>query len=68
MFSDRRVFDPRHSPSILCHRDAQVHAMVLNLADALEGHIPGNMILYGPTGAGKTAAARFVIEQLEERA
>tara|TARA_B100000965_G_C19595648_1_gene760068 strand:+ start:1877 stop:2998 length:1122 start_codon:yes stop_codon:yes gene_type:complete len=42
--------------------------MVLNLADALEGHIPGNMILYGPTGAGKTAAARFVIQQLEERA
>jgi len=68
MFSDRRVFDPRHSPSALCHRDAQVHAMVLNLADALEGHIPGNMILYGPTGAGKTAAARFVIQQLEERA
>ncbi len=68
MFSDRRVFDPRHSPSTLRHRDAQVHAMVLNLADALEGHIPGNMILYGPTGAGKTAAARFVIQQLEERA
>ena len=68
MFSDRRVFDPRHSPSTLRHRDAQVHAMVLNLADALEGHIPGNMILYGTTGAGKTAAARFVIQQLEERA
>ncbi|HJM66977.1 MAG TPA: AAA family ATPase [Candidatus Thalassarchaeaceae archaeon] len=65
---DRRVFDPQHAPSALNHRDEQIRAMVLNLADALEGHIPGNMILFGPSGVGKTAASRFVAQQLEERA
>jgi len=68
VFVDRRVFDPHHSPPTLNHRDTQIRAMVMNLADALEGHIPGNMILFGPSGVGKTAASRFVGQQLEERA
>lgn len=68
VFIDRRVFDPHHSPPTLKHRDEQIKAMVMNLSDALEGHIPGNMILFGPSGAGKTAATRFVAQQLEERA
>ncbi|MBA46385.1 MAG: hypothetical protein CMB31_07360 [Euryarchaeota archaeon] len=68
VFVDRRVFDPHHSPSTFNHRDSQIRTMVMNLADALEGHIPGNLVLYGPSGTGKTAATRFVAQQLEERA
>ncbi len=68
VFIDRRIFDPNHSPSVLNHRDSQIQTMVMNLADALEGHIPGNMVLYGPSGTGKTATTRFVSQQLEERA
>jgi len=68
VFIDRRIFDPHHSPSTFNHRESQIRTMVMNLADALEGHIPGNMILYGPSGTGKTGATRFVAQQLEERA
>ena len=51
VFIDRRIFDPHHSPSTFNHRESQIRTMVMNLADALEGHIPGNMILYGPSGS-----------------
>ncbi len=68
LFVDRPVFDPRHAPGSLPHRSPQIEAMVLNLVDALRGHIPSNMVLYGATGSGKTAVSRHVLSQLGEQA
>jgi cell division control protein 6 len=68
LFVERAIFDARHTPSNLPHRNVQIEAMVLNLVDALRGHIPSNMILYGATGSGKTAVSRHVLNQLSEQA
>ena len=59
----------RHSfrPSHLPHRDREVEQLSFNLLEALRGQIPSNMILYGVTGAGKTAVTSFVCNQLVEK-
>ena len=42
-------------------------SLVRNLVDALNGHIPSNMLLYGVPGSGKTVVTRFVLSQLREK-
>jgi cell division control protein 6 len=64
LFIDRKAFDHAFEPSSLPHRDHEVEALVRNLVDALNGHIPSNMLLYGVPGSGKTVVTRFVLGQL----
>jgi len=64
LFIDRKAFDHAFEPSNLPHRDHEVEALVRNLVDALNGHIPSNMLLYGVPGSGKTVVTRFVLGQL----
>ena len=35
------------------HREHELDSLVRNLVDALNGHIPSNMLLYGVPGSGK---------------
>ena len=42
-------------------------ALVRNLVDALNGHIPSNMLLYGVPGSGKTVVTRYVLSQLRDK-
>ncbi|MEC8874227.1 MAG: orc1/cdc6 family replication initiation protein [Candidatus Thermoplasmatota archaeon] len=67
LFTDRRAFDHAYEPSRLPHREHEVDALVRNLVDALNGHIPSNMLLYGVPGSGKTVVTRFVLGQLRDK-
>ena len=67
LFIDRRAFDHAFEPSSLPHRDHEVEALVRNMVDALNGHIPSNMLLYGVPGSGKTVVTRFVLGQLLDK-
>ena len=67
LFVDRRAFDHAFEPSRLPHREHEVDGLVRNLVDALNGHIPSNMLLYGVPGSGKTVVTRFVLGQLREK-
>ena len=67
LFIDRKAFDHAFEPSRLPHREHEVDALVRNLVDALNGHIPSNMLLYGVPGSGKTVVTRFVLGQLRQK-
>jgi len=67
LFIDRKAFDHAFEPSNLPHRDHEVEALVRNLVDALNGHIPSTMLLYGVPGSGKTVVTRFVLGQLLDK-
>ncbi|HJM24052.1 MAG TPA: orc1/cdc6 family replication initiation protein [Candidatus Thalassarchaeaceae archaeon] len=67
LFIDRRAFDHAFEPARLPHREHEVDSLVRNLVDALNGHIPSNMLLYGVPGSGKTVVTRFVLSQLREK-
>ena len=67
LFIDRKAFEHAFEPSNLPHREQEVDALVRNLVDVLNGHIPSNMLLYGVPGSGKTVVTRFVLGQLLEK-
>ncbi len=66
IFADRNVFSPGYSPESLPHRDTQVTNLASILVKALRGDAPSNVLMYGKTGTGKTAVARYVGEELEQ--
>ena len=66
IFKDKRPLDHRYLPDKLVHRDEQITQIAKNWVDILEGVTPSNVTLYGKTGTGKTAAAKFAREQLLE--
>ena len=59
----RHDFRPAHLP----HRQEEIEKISYNLWEALKGHIPSNMTLYGVTGAGKTAVTDYVCHHLKEK-
>jgi len=65
LFIQKEVLRHTHQPAELPHRNSEIDHLSFNLVEALKGHIPSNMILYGVTGAGKTAVTRYVCEQLQ---
>lgn len=67
LFVQKEVLRHTHQPEILPHRDYERDQLSFNLVEALKGDIPSNMILYGVTGAGKTAVTRFVCDQLQRK-
>ena len=67
LFINKEVMRHSHSPKELPHREREIKAIRFNLVEALKGQIPSNMILYGVTGAGKTAVTRFICSQLEDK-
>ena len=67
LFADRKAFDHSFAPNKLPHREREIEVLVRNLVDALNGHIPSNMLLYGVPGSGKTAVTRYVLGHLREK-
>ena len=67
LFTDRSAFDHAFEPARLPHREHELDSLVRNLVDALNGHIPSNMLLYGVPGSGKTVVTRYVLSQLREK-
>lgn len=54
-------------PNYLPHRNKQIQKIGLILATALKGGVPSNILCYGLTGTGKTAVAKYVLEELRRK-
>ncbi|MFA5614032.1 MAG: AAA family ATPase [Methanoculleus sp.] len=66
LFRDIDVFDPTYLPLHLAHRDAQTRELAYLIDPALQGGTPGNAILRGPPGTGKTTTVRTVFAEVEK--
>ena len=67
LFQNKESLRHNYKPNNLPHRKNEIDTLSFNLVEALKGHIPSNMTLYGVTGAGKTAVTNYVCSQLEEK-
>ena len=65
IFENKEVLRPSYTPHKLPHREDQINNMATILVTALRGETPSNILIYGKTGTGKTASAKFVSEELE---
>lgn len=55
---------PTYMPETLPHREDEINDLASVLVPALRGETPSNVFIYGKTGTGKTAVAKFVGKQL----
>ncbi len=67
IFKDREKLLPDYVPDELPHRDEQIRKLATVLAPALRGSRPSNVFIYGLTGTGKTAVAKYVLRKLAEK-
>ena len=65
--SKTRTSSPQLPATQLPHRQEEIEKISYNLWEALKGHIPSNMTLYGVTGAGKTAVTDYVCHHLKAK-
>ncbi|KUK04407.1 MAG: archaeal cell division control protein 6 [Methanosarcinales archaeon] len=65
LFVNREVLRSTHTPESLPHREKEVNHLANVLVAALRGQTPSNVLIYGKTGTGKTAVAKFVGKELE---
>ncbi|WP_246308135.1 AAA family ATPase [Halorarum salinum] len=65
IFENKEVLRPSYTPHELPHRTDQINKMATILVSALRGETPSNILIYGKTGTGKTASAKFVSQELE---
>jgi len=66
IFQNRDVLRPTYTPRELPHRQDQINGLASVLVPALRGETPSNVLIYGKTGTGKTAVAKYVGKELEE--
>lgn len=67
IFKSKEVLRPSYTPDFLPHRDRQINSLATILVSALRGDTPSNILIYGKTGTGKTAATRHVGFELEKK-
>ncbi|WP_413825412.1 Cdc6/Cdc18 family protein [Methanobrevibacter sp. UBA337] len=68
VFKDIKPLDHRFLPEHLPHRKEQITSIAKYWVEALNNVAPSDITIYGKTGTGKTAAAKFAKEQLKEAA
>ena len=64
IFVNREVMRPSYMPEILPHREKEINDLASVLVPALKAETPSNVFIYGKTGTGKTAVAKFVGKEL----
>lgn len=57
------IFDPLFIPPKICHRDNELKETLKIMADDKTS----NLLLYGPSGIGKTVLARFAVSSFSNR-
>ena len=65
IFESKEILRPSYTPRTLPHRNRQIDKMATILVSALRGDTPSNILIYGKTGTGKTASAKYVSQELE---
>jgi cell division control protein 6 len=65
IFENKEVLRPSYTPRQLPHREDQINKMATILVTALRGDTPSNILIYGKTGTGKTASAKYVSDELQ---
>jgi len=65
IFQNKDVLRPSYTPRTLPHREDQINNTATILVAALRGETPSNVLIYGKTGTGKTASAKYVSQELE---
>jgi len=68
VFKDREVLRHDYLPDRLPHREEQIRLLGETVAPALKGARSSNIFIYGKTGTGKTAVAKYVLSHLEVKA
>ncbi|MDG6922150.1 MAG: orc1/cdc6 family replication initiation protein [Nitrososphaerota archaeon] len=66
LFRDHDALRSDYIPSHLPFRNEQITSIGEVLAPLLHSSKPSNLLIYGKTGTGKTAATKFVVKKLEE--
>jgi orc1/cdc6 family replication initiation protein len=66
MITDARVLQPEFIPREVQHRDAEVNYLSSVLDPITQGERADPALLHGPSGAGKTCIAQFLVERLRE--
>ncbi|MDR0900998.1 MAG: orc1/cdc6 family replication initiation protein [Methanobrevibacter sp.] len=66
VFKDKQFLDHRFLPEHLPHRNEQITSIAKYWIEALNNVTPSDVTIYGKTGTGKTAAAKFAMKQLKE--
>jgi len=68
IFEDESVLAEEYTPRELPERETELTELGTALSPGLGTGTPHDVFLQGKTGQGKTAAARFILEEFEERA
>ena len=64
LFKDKEVIRPSYTPEKLPHREHEITTLASIFVSALKGETPSNVFIYGKTGTGKTAVAKYVGKEL----
>ena len=68
IFKNRDVLRHDYIPDTLPHRETQINRLGEILAPILKGNRSSNIFIYGKTGTGKTAAVKYVLKILLNKA
>lgn len=66
MIEDARVLQSEFVPQEVEHRDAEVNQLSNALDPITQGEPAETVLLFGPSGVGKTCIAQFTLERLRE--
>ena len=68
IFKNREALSSTYIPKHFPHREKEIGTIANILKPALNGSRPSNILIYGQTGTGKTAVAKFICDQITAKA